>query len=286
MSLRNEIGKLLRISECVLHDPKLSFKLLKRLPQVRRGFNYGRQWENRNRRDAGTGPRPPEPSAPADNPLKSLFESRQTGRGVWKWDHYFDIYHRHFSKLVGGAVNVLEVGVYSGGSLEMWRDYFGPKCLVYGVDIEERCRSYENEYTKIFIGDQADRGFWKAFREQVSNLDVVVDDGGHQTEQQIVTFEELLPCLRPGGIYLCEDVHGIHNGFAAYLQGFVNNLNSVMPYDSNEAISPSEVQAWIGSVHFYPYVTVVEKADLPVRRFIAPKHGTEWQPLRKAGRPV
>jgi hypothetical protein len=59
----------------------------------------------------------------------------------------------------GSEVNVLEVGVYGGGSLEMWRDYFGPKCMVFGVDIKEACKTYENEYTKILIGNQGDRRF-------------------------------------------------------------------------------------------------------------------------------
>ena len=44
---------------------------------------------------------------------------------VWKWKHYCDVYHRHFSKFVGREVHVLEVGIYSGGSLQMWREYFG-----------------------------------------------------------------------------------------------------------------------------------------------------------------
>jgi hypothetical protein len=56
-------------------------------------------------------------------------------------------------------VHILEIGVFGGGSLEMWRNYFAPKCHVYGVDIEPACKSYEQERTKIFIGDQADPGF-------------------------------------------------------------------------------------------------------------------------------
>ena len=34
----------------------------------------------------------------------------------------------------------------------MWRHYLGAGCLIYGVDIEPACKSYENEYVKIFIG--------------------------------------------------------------------------------------------------------------------------------------
>jgi len=178
---------------------------------------------------------------------------------------------------VGKEVKVLEIGVFSGGSLEMWRHYFGPRCRVYGVDIEEACRSYENEFTEIFIGDQADRGFWKAFKKRVAHLDILVDDGGHRPEQQIATLEEMLPHLRPGGVYLCEDIHGTHNGFAAYMLGLVRNLNAMTDDPSQPGVRPSPLQASIHSVHFYPYVTVIEKTERPVPLFIAPRRGTEWQ---------
>ena len=81
----------------------------------------------------------------------------------------------------------------------MRREYFGPQCHVYGVDIDEACRVYENEYTKIFIGDQADRNFWKSFKNEVPRVDIVIDDGGHKSEQQIATLEEMLPHISRGG---------------------------------------------------------------------------------------
>jgi hypothetical protein len=54
----------------------------------------------------------------------------------------------------------------------------------------------------VFVGDQADRSFWKRVKQEVPNLGVVIDDGGHIPEQQIVTLEEMFPHLRPGGVYL------------------------------------------------------------------------------------
>src|SRR5262249_15852097 len=138
------------------------------------------------------------------------------------------VYDRHFSRFRGEDVHVLEIGVYSGGSLQMWRDYFGPKAHIYGVDIEPDCRVYEGDNVKIFIVDQADSRFWREFRQKVPMLDIVIDDGGHQTEQQIVTIEELLPFLRPGGVYCCEDVHGAFNHFASYVHGLDHKLNDFL----------------------------------------------------------
>ena len=93
----------------------------------------------------------------------------------------------------------------------MWRHYFGESAHIYGVDIEEACRAYESEGTKIFIGDQSDRSLWQVVKREAPLIDIVIDDGGHLPEQQIATFEEMLPHIRPGGVYICEDVHGRAN---------------------------------------------------------------------------
>jgi len=62
-------------------------------------------------------------------------------------------------------------------------------------------------------------------RKTVPLVDIVIDDGGHLPEQQLVTLEELLPHVRPGGVYFCEDIHYNFNDFAAYVQGLSDNLN-------------------------------------------------------------
>lgn len=228
-----------------------------------------------------------EPIAPrpADNPLTDFFYARAEGRGVWKWEHYFDIYHRHFAKFRGLPVNVLEVGIFGGGSLEMWRDYFGPQATLFGVDIQPDCAHLKAGDATIFIGDQADRSFWRDFRSKAPALDVVIDDGGHQPEQQIVTLEELLPFLRPGGVYLCEDVHGANNAFTAAVQSMANALDDISTWVENPddasrslVVGANRLQSAIHSVCRYPYVTVIEKNDQPVAELVARKRGTLWDP--------
>jgi hypothetical protein len=226
----------------------------------------------------------PAPVKPND--LRRFFEQRREGRGIWKWNHYFDIYDRHFSRFRGTDVRILEIGIYSGGSLEMWKDYFGPLARVYGVDIKPECKAYESDSIEIMIGDQADRSFWRAFKQRVPRLDIVVDDGGHKAAQQIVTFEELFPWLAPGGVYLCEDLHGVFNGFAGYMHGFAHNLNAHVGIaedrDNNERRSvcrATALQSAVRSTHFYPFVAVVEKTDTAINELIAPKHGTQWAPF-------
>jgi hypothetical protein len=249
-----------------------------RSPAIVRGVLYGRRFPASN----GSAMTPAPAPAPPPNPLEAYFDSHVEGPGIWKWRHYFEAYHRHLAKFIGREVHVLEVGVYSGGSLQMWSSYFGPHCHLYGVDIQSACRAYENERMTILVGDQADRGFWRHVRATVPQLDVVIDDGGHRPEQQIVTLEELLPHLRPGGVYLCEDVYETFNPFHDYVSGMTHVLNAAQLTPGvtrpHEGLTPNALQNSIHSVHLYPFAVVLEKREAPLGVLTAPRHGTEWQP--------
>lgn len=219
------------------------------------------------------------------NDLQRYFDGIQSGPGIWKWKHYFDVYDRHFSKFRNKPVNVLEIGIYSGGSLGMWKSYFGTGCTVYGVDIEESCRAYEAQGVRVFIGDQADRNFWRRFKQDTPKIDIVIDDGGHLPLQQLTSFEELFPHLSPGGVYFCEDIHGIAPGFSAYVSGLSSQLHAgPLEHDfaNNErrlSIKASPFQSAVHSIHVYPFIAIIEKRPAPVTEFVAPKHGTQWQPF-------
>lgn len=220
--------------------------------------------------------------------LENYFNQVTTGPAVWKWRHYFPIYERHFAKFRGQEVHVLEIGVYGGGSLRMWQAYFGETSHIYGVDIIPECKAHENEQTKIFIGDQADRQFWKDFKKQVPRLDIIIDDGGHMHRQQLITLEALLPHLNAGGVYLIEDIYRPRNPLHADLHEKARKLHDWIGTDQMEddPIAPPDRQAallatndWqrtIDSVHTYPFVTVIEARDEPLTHLSNPIHGTEW----------
>ncbi len=206
------------------------------------------------------------------NPLEAYFDANVDGPGIWKWRHYFDIYDAYFSKFVGQQVTIVEIGIYSGGSLGMWRSYFGKDAQIVGIDIEPSCTAYETEAVRIFIGDQGDPSFWDRFRKEVPDVDIVIDDGGHQPHQQIVTLEALLPHLRPGGVYICEDVIGALNPFHYYVCGLARRLNA-------RSATPTALQRSVESVAFYPYLTVIQRRAAALDELVSPKHGTEWQPF-------
>jgi Methyltransferase domain len=276
--MRKYFKALTQIGSAFLSEPRSIQSIIRTLPAINRGYVFARDWE-RAASEAGTGLDTSTWDA-NENPLRTYFDSHKTGRGIWKWEHYLDVYHHHFRKFVGREVNVLEIGIYSGGSLEMWKKYFGARCQVYGVDVEEACKVYEGEGVRVFIGDQSDRLFWRRFKQEVPKLDLVIDDGKHAPEHQIVTLEETLPHLRPGGVYLCEDIHGIHHHFAAYISGLASHLNCRLGKPGPiAAASPSEFQRAVHSIHLYPFLAVIERSETPVEEFVAPKHGTEWQPF-------
>jgi hypothetical protein len=280
MSKYREIAKdLAAFLRAFLSHPTECLRILRPLPGIVAGALNAKDWPSDVAGRLGETSRANLTLAATDNPLADYFESHQTGRGILKWLHYFDIYHRYFQKFVGREVHIVEIGIFSGGSLDMWKQYFGPKCRIYGVDIHKECKVYEDSQTKIFIGDQADRSFWEEFKKSVPRVDIVIDDGGHLPHQQIVTLEEMLPHLQTGGVFLCEDILGVHQGFAAYLYGLSDRLNAYGIKPDGSEVDPSEFQRSIYGVHLYPFLAVIEKAEVLAERFACPGHGTEWQPF-------
>jgi hypothetical protein len=132
--------------------------------------------------------------------LREVFAAHQ-GRLIDKWSHYFPIYEHHFAKFIGRPVRVLEIGVGHGGSLQMWKAYFGTKAEIYGLDSDSRCAEYVEDQIQITIADQGQPPHF-------GDLDIVIDDGSHKLEDQSASFKALWPALKSGGIYLIEDCHG------------------------------------------------------------------------------
>jgi len=202
------------------------------------------------------------------NPLTAYFEANN-GRVIHKWMHYFDIYHRHFERFRGTSPTVLEFGVYRGGSLQMWKWYFGRRATIVGVDIDPDCKQYEEDSIRVEIGDQEDREFLRSLADRFGPFDVVIDDGGHTMAQQLATFDEIYPRTR--GTFLVEDLHtsywaefdgGYRKGgtFIERAKELVDQLNA---WHSRDAGS-FQVDAFTrstGGIHFYDSVIVFEKED-------------------------
>ena len=238
------------------------------------------------------GPAKPQSS----NPLQAFFDNHR-GRLMAKWDHYFDIYHRHFARFRGKPCTVVEVGIYHGGSLQMWRDYFGPQARLIGVDIEPRASALAEPGTDVLIGDQADPEFLKRIAQHAGPIDVLIDDGGHRMEQQVNTFRYLYGSIKPDGVYLCEDVHTsywaefgggyrMRGSFIEFAKTLVDQLNAIHS-EEPERFQPDIFTATTDSITFYDSVVVIEKRARTPPEMV--KAGTaffpdeEENPSRKRG---
>ena len=81
------------------------------------------------------------------------FLARTDEKTLFKMDHYLDVYDRELGPWLGKRVNFLEIGVYKGGSLRMWRDFFAPQSSLTFLDIDPACKALEIAGTDIRIGD-------------------------------------------------------------------------------------------------------------------------------------
>jgi hypothetical protein len=70
---------------------------------------------------------------------------------VHKWRHYLDVYDRHLSRFRNSSFKMLEIGVFKGGSMRLWRDYFGSDAVLFGVDIDPECKHLDGIYAQIRI---------------------------------------------------------------------------------------------------------------------------------------
>ncbi|MBL8385410.1 MAG: hypothetical protein JNM90_20170 [Burkholderiales bacterium] len=209
------------------------------------------------------------PAGPAeDNPLLAYARSPRCERVMIKWLHYFDVYHRHLSRLRGQAITFIEIGVFNGGSLPMWRDYFGPQAHIVGVDINPGCARYAEPGIDVVIGDQGDRGFLRELRDRYPGAAALLDDGGHTMQQQIATFEELYPSLDPAGVYLCEDLHTSYlapfgggyrrpGTFVEMGKSLVDRLNAA--HVGDDGAGPDAFTVSTDSLHFYDSMLVIER---------------------------
>ena len=132
------------------------------------------------------------------------------GRPSQKWAHYFPIYERHFSRFINRPVTFLEIGVAKGGSLQMWKRYFGPFAKIIGIDINHNCKRYEEEQIHVCIGDQSDVKFLQEVIEEHGAPDIVLDDGSHIMKHVCASFDFLYDKVSKDGVYMVEDLHSAY----------------------------------------------------------------------------
>lgn len=120
---------------------------------------------------------------------------------------YFNVYARLFASLRNTGCTFVETGVLGGGSLFMWRQWLGPEARIIGIDLNPQARQWEAHGFEIFIGDQGDPAFWETTLGRIGQFDVLLDDGGHQSFQQVVTLNSAILHAKQQCVVVVEDTH-------------------------------------------------------------------------------
>ena len=142
----------------------------------------------------------------SDKDLRELLEAWQRSpQPTVKVSSYFPAYAQLFKHLRGTECTLVEVGILDGGSLFMWRDWLGDKARIIGVDLNPEATKWRDSGFEIFIGDQGDPAFWRDTLAQIGSFDALIDDGGHQSFQQIVTATEALRAAHKPCCIVIED---------------------------------------------------------------------------------
>lgn len=191
------------------------------------------------------------------------------GKILHKWIHYFDIYERYFDKYVDKPILMIEIGVDNGGSIDMWKKYFGSNSTIVGIDIRPECKQFEDIENKVFveIGDQSDINFLNSIIEKYGNPDIILDDGSHIMNHLIKTFEFLYYKMKSDGTYLVEDLHTCYwndfegglrrpNTFIEFSKSKIDELNASYTNGQQES---TEFTKNTQSINIYDSVIVFER---------------------------
>ena len=201
--------------------------------------------------------------------MKNLKKSFQSSpRYSIKWSNYFDIYEKIFNKYIDKKIKVVEIGIGDGGSLFMWKNFFGKKAKIIGVELNPEAKKLEKFGFKIYNGDQSSQIFWKNFYKKIGKVDILVDDGGHTNLQQVTTLMESINYINHGGMIVIEDTHtsymknkGFKNpskfSFINFSTSLIENLHRRSPMLKKELNIFSKK---ISSIEYYDSITVINIA--------------------------
>ncbi len=198
--------------------------------------------------------------------LWDLFQNN-SGRIIHKWTHYFPIYERYFHQYIGKPMVFIEIGIGEGGSLQMWKKYFGPLARIVGIDIIPGCKEFEEEQIYVRIGNQSDQVFLQEIINEFDTPDIILDDGSHMMADVISSFNFLYPRIDRKGIYMVEDLHtaywdeyqgglGRDGTFIEKCKILIDELNAEHTRGKLNETPFSEATL---SMHFYDSVVVFEK---------------------------
>ncbi len=121
--------------------------------------------------------------------------------------NFVTYYDRLFAPMRDDSIRFFEIGILNGVSHLMWREYF-PVAEIFGIDIRDYSEKSKGSGVHTFVADQSSREDLSAFIDTFGgNFDVILDDGGHAMDHQQVSLGYLFQHVKPGGMFIIEDIH-------------------------------------------------------------------------------
>lgn len=201
-----------------------------------------------------------------DGELLSMF-AEHTGKSVHKWHHYIPLYDKYFSRFRGTKVKFLEIGVSMGGSLAMWRKYFGDDAVIYGIDINPACAAVNGIDGQVRIGSQDDSEFLKSVITEMGGVDIVLDDGSHVMNHIKKSLKTLFPLLNTDGVYFIEDLHtcywpnhgGGYNSNENVFHMIGELVNDMHHWYHEHGFVMDTIGPELGGIHIHDSILVLDK---------------------------
>ncbi len=203
--------------------------------------------------------------------LSELAKNFKTDKGIGLHE-YTEVYDDYFDKIKNDKMNFLEIGVFTGESLKMWEAYL-PNSTIIGLDINPDCAQYVGGRRKVYIGSQTDEVLLYTTCKENAPISVIIDDGSHNWDHQIITFRAAFPLLKPGGLYFIEDLHTSYAGNWAggtqtgvdFLKGLVDDVmlhgKSFMGTQEIGGQPLSYFEHHMEYIHFYKSLCVIKKRE-------------------------
>ena len=197
--------------------------------------------------------------------------------------HYDECYASYLEKFEDKKTSILEIGLEPGwgkASLCLWLDLF-PNMYIYGLD--RGTPDEESERYSIFQCDQSNISDLKRCKEKINHpVSIIIDDGSHIPEHQLLSFNELFPLLEVGGVYVIEDIEtsywtkeGLYGYETRYGKGhpksiveiFKNAVDGVNVEFSLSTEGEVEHQKQIGSITFAQNCIIITKREYEYRAY-------------------
>ena len=149
-----------------------------------------------------------------ERPKEETLEEMSASYGTDKsYEHkYFSlIYDKLLTPLKHEINTFIEIGCLNGESLILWRDFF-VNANVVGIDIniehtKNSLKEKDNSRLDFIQMDGSNEEQLDEVSERFNGVDVILDDASHRMLDQQITLAKFFKCLKPGGIFIMEDLH-------------------------------------------------------------------------------